>query len=67
MSTIDGIVKGIMRINKVNEITDSLSLDCKKSVSNIFTVLFYFFAKEQAEKKISPSSKKAWFTSPETQ
>jgi hypothetical protein len=46
VATIEGIIKGIMRIGKVNEITDSLSLDCRKSVANIFTVLLYFFAKD---------------------
>ena len=49
MATIDGIVKGIMRIGKAKDITDSLSLDCKKSISNIFTVLFYFFAKDMLD------------------
>lgn len=43
---IDGIIKGIIRIGKVNEITDSLSLDCKKSINNIYSVLYYFFIKD---------------------
>ena len=64
MGTVEGIIKGIMRIGKSNDITDSLSLDCKKSISNIFTVLFYFFSKEMKEKK--KSSRKPWLTSPDT-
>jgi hypothetical protein len=64
VSIIDGIIKGIMRIGKSNDITDSLSLDCKKSISNIFTVLYYFFCKDV--EGIAQSKKKPWLTSPET-
>lgn len=65
MATVNGIIKGILKIGKVNEITDSLSLDCRKSVGNIFTVLFYFFVKD-LQGRPAESAKKSWFTSPDT-
>lgn len=54
-----------MRIGKSNDITDSLSLDCKKSITNIFSVLFYFFAKDIKDNRVT--NKKPWLTSPDTE
>jgi hypothetical protein len=53
-----------MRIGKSNDITDSLSLDCKKSIANIFMVLYYFFAKDVKDTRVS--NRRSWLTSPET-
>ena len=46
MAVIHDIIKGIIRIGKASEITESLSLDVRKSVANVYQVLAYFFAKE---------------------
>ena len=61
MAVIHDILKGIMRIGKSSEITESLSLDVKKSVSNVYQVLAYFFSKELAADK--PARQNIWFTS----
>jgi hypothetical protein len=60
VALIHDIIKGIMRIGKSTEITESLSLDVKKSVSNIYQVLSYFFSKEFSPEK--PAKQICWFT-----
>jgi len=48
VAVIQDIVKGIIRIGKSSEITESLCLDVRKSVANVYQVLAYFFSKEAA-------------------
>ena len=62
VGTVAEIIKGVMRISRSGEITESLMLDLHKSIANIYLALTYFFSKEP-----SPASpgKKRWFTHPQ--
>lgn len=61
MAVIQDIVRGIVRIGKASEITESLCLDVRKSVANVYQVLAYFFSKEAGVEKAG--RQRCWFTS----
>jgi hypothetical protein len=38
------IIQSTMNIGKIEEVLESLELDCKKSINSIFLLLEYFFS-----------------------
>lgn len=56
------IIKGIIRISKIAEITSSIEIYGPKQISNIFLLLKCFKVKEEAEAELKPgSSTERWF------